>query len=205
MVEVALNLTAEQVIEYQVHGVLLQRDGNRGVGAPQNVYRCAGDDAWIALAVETDAQWQGLVDALGSPAWAGEPGLATAAARRRAHDALDARLAAWLATCAPADAVDVLLAAGVPAAEVVCPPEVLLNEQLVDRGFFERLLHPDAGRQHYAGLPFRPAPDQGWCHSPPPTLGQHNDDVLEGEIGLRPAELDELRRRQVIGDRPLGL
>ena len=59
MVEVALNLTAEQVIEHQVDDVLLQRDGNRGVGAPQNVYRCAGDDSWIALAVETDAQWRG--------------------------------------------------------------------------------------------------------------------------------------------------
>ena len=75
MVEVALNLTAEQVIEQQVHGILLQREGNRGIGAPQNVYRCAGDDAWIAVAVETDAQWRGLVRALGSPAWADAPGL----------------------------------------------------------------------------------------------------------------------------------
>jgi crotonobetainyl-CoA:carnitine CoA-transferase CaiB-like acyl-CoA transferase len=205
MVEVALNLTAEQVIEYQVHDVLLQRDGNRGVGAPQNVYRCAGEDAWIALAVETDAQWQGLVQALGSPAWAGDPALATAPARRRVHDELDARLAAWLATRAPAEAVDVLLAAGVPAAEVVSPPAALENEQLVDRGFFEQLRHPDAGCQHYAGLPVHPAPAGGWCHRPPPTLGQHNDDVLAGEIGLAPSELDELRRRRVIGERPLGL
>ncbi len=70
MVEVALNLTAEQVIEQQVHGIVLERDGNRGVGAPQNVYRCAGDDAWIAVAVETDAQWSAMVGVLGSPAWA---------------------------------------------------------------------------------------------------------------------------------------
>jgi crotonobetainyl-CoA:carnitine CoA-transferase CaiB-like acyl-CoA transferase len=87
----------------------------------------------------------------------------------------------------------------------VLPPEVLENEQLLDRGFFERLEHPDAGWQHYAGLPFRPSPAHGWCHSPPPTLGQHNDEVLGGELGLPPSELDELRRRQVIGDRPQGL
>ena len=205
MVEVALNLTAEQVIEYQVHDVLLQRDGNRGTGAPQNVYRCAGDDAWVALAVETDTQWQGLVRALGSPVWASDPGLATAAGRRRAHDALDARLSSWLATRAPAVAVEELLGVGVPAAEVVLPPEVLENEQLVDRGFFEQLEHPDAGWQHYAGLPFRPSPPHGWCYSPPPPLGQHNDEVLGGELGLPSSELDELRRRQVIGDRPQGL
>ncbi len=205
MVEVALNLTAEQVIEHQVHGVVLQRDGNRGVGAPQNVYRCAGDDAWIALAVETDAQWGGLVRALGSPAWAGEDGLSTAVGRRRAHDELDARLAPWFASRSVADAVATLLANGVPAAEVVLPPAVVENEQLVDRDFFEQLFHPDAGWQRYAGLPFHAPPVAGWCQSPPPTLGQHNDEVLGADLGLADGELDELRSRQVIGDRPLGL
>ena len=205
MVEVALNLTAEQVIEHQVHGVVLQRDGNRGVGTPQNVYRCAGDDAWIALAVETDAQWYGLVRALGSPAWADEDGLSTAVGRRRAHDELDARLSPWFASRSVADAVATLLANGVPAAEVVLPPAVVENEQLVDRDFFEQLLHPDAGWQRYAGLPFHAPPVAGWCQSPPPTLGQHNDEVLGSDLGLADGELDELRSRQVIGDRPLGL
>jgi crotonobetainyl-CoA:carnitine CoA-transferase CaiB-like acyl-CoA transferase len=45
MIEVALNVTAEQVIEHDAHGVVLQRDGNRGsAAAPQNVYACAGDE-----------------------------------------------------------------------------------------------------------------------------------------------------------------
>ena len=205
MVEVALNLTAEQVIEQQVHGIVLERDGNRGVGAPQNVYRCAGDDAWIAVAVETDAQWSAMVGVLGSPAWADARALATSAGRRRAHDELDAHLSTWFASRPVADAVAPLLAAGVPAAEVVLPPAVIDNDQLVDRDFFERLHHPAAGWQPYAGLPFHDPPAGGWCHGPPPMLGQHNDEVLGPELGLAREALDELRARQVIGDRPSGL
>jgi crotonobetainyl-CoA:carnitine CoA-transferase CaiB-like acyl-CoA transferase len=82
MIEVALNLTAEQVMVFESKGELLVRQGNRGVGAPQNVYRCAGDDAWVALAVESDEQWGSLVRALGAPAWAEDPALATAAVGR---------------------------------------------------------------------------------------------------------------------------
>ena len=58
MVEAALNMAAEQVVEYGASGTVLARHGNRGpAAAPQNVYACAGDEEWIALAVATDEQW----------------------------------------------------------------------------------------------------------------------------------------------------
>src|SRR4029077_13039030 len=61
MVEAALNAAAEQVLEYSATGIVLTRDGNRWSGAaPQGVYPCAGDDQWLAIAVETDLQWQAL-------------------------------------------------------------------------------------------------------------------------------------------------
>jgi crotonobetainyl-CoA:carnitine CoA-transferase CaiB-like acyl-CoA transferase len=205
MIEVALNLTAEQVMVFERHGELLARQGNRGAGAPQNVYRCAGDDAWIALAVERDDQWGSLVRALGAPAWTEDAALATAAGRQGAADMLDARLAEWFSAREVGEAVEVLAPAGVPVAEVVPSPLVRRNPQLEARGFFERLEHPEAGAQDYAGLPLRPAPDAGWCRRPPPTLGQHNDEVLGDEAGLSSQERAELRRAQVIGDRPRGL
>jgi crotonobetainyl-CoA:carnitine CoA-transferase CaiB-like acyl-CoA transferase len=69
MVEVALNVAAEQVITYTAYGQVLARRGNRGPAAPQGVYRCAGTDQWVALAVETDAHWEALGRVVG-----GRPG-----------------------------------------------------------------------------------------------------------------------------------
>src|SRR4029453_9806829 len=70
MVEAVLNATADQVLEWQADGRLLGRDGNPPPEAcPQNVYACRGDEQWLALAVETDAQWYALVELLERPAW----------------------------------------------------------------------------------------------------------------------------------------
>src|SRR5260370_9568463 len=84
MVDAALNVAAEQVIEHSAYGALLQRDGNRGpTAAPQNLYRTnevnefGRRDCWVAVAVATDKQWAGLRDALGRPEWASDPALAS--------------------------------------------------------------------------------------------------------------------------------
>ncbi|MHA7837634.1 MAG: hypothetical protein ACX98W_09270, partial [bacterium] len=63
--------------------------------------------------------------------------------------------------------------------------------------------HPVAGRKRYPGLPFRlSSREGGWHRSPPPVLGQHNDEVLGGELGLSAEELARLRKEKVIGERP---
>ena len=70
MVDAAINVAAEQVIEYSAYGALLERDGNRGpTAAPQNLYRTneidefGRADCWVAVAVATDDQWAGLCQA----------------------------------------------------------------------------------------------------------------------------------------------
>jgi crotonobetainyl-CoA:carnitine CoA-transferase CaiB-like acyl-CoA transferase len=207
MIEVALNVTAEQMLEHQCSGDLMEREGNRARhAAPQNVYACGGEEQWIALAVEDDDQWQALCHAVDQPAWCRDARLATAAGRRRHHDLLDAELGAWCASRSRSDAVAALTAAGVPAAAVVLPPEVVDNEQLRARGFFEELDHPLSGRDQYGGLPYgRPDAGDRWWRSHPPLLGEHNREVLHGELGHGDDELAEWEERHVIGTRPLGL
>ncbi len=93
MVDAALNVAAEQVIEHSAYGALLERDGNRGpTAAPQNLYRTneidefGRADCWVAVAVATDEQWAGLCEAVGRRDWATDPELSTAAGRRARHD-----------------------------------------------------------------------------------------------------------------------
>src|SRR6185312_6675264 len=123
MVDAALSISAEQVIEYSAYGALLERAGNRGpTAAPQNLYRTADIDefgrldSWVAIAVATDGQWERLCSALGSPSWATDPALSGAAGRRGSHDLIDDRLAAWCAHRGGDEIVATLWDAGVPVA-----------------------------------------------------------------------------------------
>jgi crotonobetainyl-CoA:carnitine CoA-transferase CaiB-like acyl-CoA transferase len=207
MVEAALNAAAEQVIERSAYGTLLHRDGNRGpVAAPQGVYRCRGDEQWLALAVATDAQWRGLLAALSDPEWAADPTLAGVAGRRIAHDRLDEELARWCSRHDRDELVELLAKHGVPAAPVLAPRDIAANPHMRARGFFETVDHPVVGTHDLPGLPFRLSErGTGWLRSPPPTLGQHNDEVLGGVLGLSDDEIRGLRADGVIGDRPVGL
>jgi crotonobetainyl-CoA:carnitine CoA-transferase CaiB-like acyl-CoA transferase len=204
MIETALNAAAEQVIEHCVSGTLLTRAGARGpVAAPQGVYRCTGDDRWVAIAVATDGQWQAFRAALGDPEWARDPSLATDDGRRAAHDALDDAIADWCATRTVEDVVDLLWPAGVPVADVVRSREILFNPQLRHRGLFEPEDHPVTGTIDLPLLPFRFDTVDHWMARPSPTLGQHNDEVL-AELGVDADARAALRESGVIGERPVG-
>jgi crotonobetainyl-CoA:carnitine CoA-transferase CaiB-like acyl-CoA transferase len=207
MIETVLNTTAIQPIEAEVFGVTLSRQGNRGHGlAIQNLYRCAGDDDWIAVTVATDGQWRGLVELMGRPSWCDDPGLATVAGRRERGDDVDRRLRDWFTGQELDSAARLLAEAGVPAAPVVSPSLVTGNPQLIDRGFFESLDHPRTGVGRYPRPPFAPLAGQSrWLLRTPPTLGEHNEEVLGGLCGLTDTELSRLTAAGVIGNRPKGL
>lgn len=207
MIETVLNATAIQPMEAEVFGVTLSRRGNRGHGsAIQNLYRCAGDDDWIAVTVATDEQWRGLVALMGRPSWCDDGRLDTVAGRRDCADDIDRRLADWFAGQDLPSAVESLAAVGVPAAPVVSPSLVTDNPQLNDRGFFESLEHSRIGVALYPRPPFAPLTGYSrWLLSPPPTLGEHNEEVLRGLCGLNDADLTRLASTDVIGTRPKGV
>jgi crotonobetainyl-CoA:carnitine CoA-transferase CaiB-like acyl-CoA transferase len=204
MIETVLNVTAAQTIESDVFGVTLGRRGNRGP-ATQNIYRCAGDDDWIALTVRTDEEWRSLVRLMGQPSWA-SPELSTAVGRCEYADVVDRHLQEWFSTQKLDDAVDRIADIGVPAAAVISPSAVTDNPQLCHREFFERLDHPRTGPGWYPCPPFaRLGGAARWLWRPPPTLGQHNREVLSAECGLTDIDLHRLAANAVIGTRPKGL
>ncbi len=211
MVEGALNIAAEQVLEWSAHGRLLGREGNRSpLAAPQGLYPCAAGlaptDGWLALSIATDDQWRALREALGKPDWVMDPALETRAGRRAAHDAIDAHLREWTARRDRAELVAELRGRGILASEVASPSRLLqTNPQLRARRYFERPEHPVVGAMPLPALPFRYESVEGWLRTPAPTLGQDNEAVLSGMLGLSRAELDDLETSGVIGSRPEGL
>jgi crotonobetainyl-CoA:carnitine CoA-transferase CaiB-like acyl-CoA transferase len=207
MIEAALNAAAEQVVEHGASGTVLTRNGNRGpLAAPQNVYACAGDEEWVAIAVTDDDQWDRFRKQLGDPEWARDDAFATATGRHAAHDRLDEELSKWFATRDASSTADELSEAGIPAGYVIDAREVVKNPQLRHRGYAEVEEHPVTGAHPIPMIPFRfrTRADTGWLRRPSPTLGQHNDEILGGELGLDDDELAALRADGRIGDRPAG-
>jgi crotonobetainyl-CoA:carnitine CoA-transferase CaiB-like acyl-CoA transferase len=186
MIESVLNVTATQTIEFEVFGKTLSRRGNRGhPDARQDLYQCAGEDNWIAMSVRTEEQRAALADLTGGP---------------------DTPIAEWFATQDVESVVERLAGAGIPVAAVVSPSLVTENPQLRHRGFFERLDHPSTGEGMYPCPPFgRLYGTDRWLLRTPPTLGQHNAEVLTELCGLTDADLERLAAQGVIGTRPKGL
>jgi crotonobetainyl-CoA:carnitine CoA-transferase CaiB-like acyl-CoA transferase len=186
MIESVLNVTATQTIEFEVFGKTLSRRGNRGhPDAQQDLYRCAGEDNWIAMSVRTEDQRAALAYLAGGP---------------------DTPIAEWFATQDVEPVVERLAGAGIPVAAVVSPSLVTENPQLRHRGFFERLDHPSTGDGMYPCPPFgRLDGTDKWLLRTPPTLGQHNAEVLTELCGLTDADLERLAAQGVIGTRPKGL
>jgi crotonobetainyl-CoA:carnitine CoA-transferase CaiB-like acyl-CoA transferase len=212
MVGGALNITAEQVLEFQAYGYLMERDGNRGpTAAPQNLYRTADRDAagrldvWVAIAVETDEQWRSLCSALGGPGWASPRRFDHTAGRREAHDEIDRHLGAWCMRRSTEEIVDVIWGAGVPIGAVLRPDETDTIPQLRSRGFFEPVTHPVTGSSLHIGYPVRFSGGPTKIHRrPAPTLGQHNHEVFVEVLGFSPKEVDDFERQGVIGTRLVG-
>jgi crotonobetainyl-CoA:carnitine CoA-transferase CaiB-like acyl-CoA transferase len=210
MVDAALNVAAEQVIEFSAYGSLLQRSGNRGpAAAPQNLYLSAGvdefgrADCWVAIAVASDPQWIALRTALGEPEWAMDPALLDAAGRRSAHDLIDEHLGDWCLGRGADEIVETLWSAGVPVAKVMQPHRQSELPQLAAREFFESVDHPVNGTIPHSTLPIRFSDGPSRLHvRHAPLLGQHNAELL-AELGLTPDDIAALEAHGTIGRVPV--
>jgi crotonobetainyl-CoA:carnitine CoA-transferase CaiB-like acyl-CoA transferase len=210
LLESALNMSAEQAIEFTATGVVLSRDGNRSPHtAPQGLYAChapeefgTSAESWLALSVANDEQWAALVKVLGSPDWATAPDLTSAVGRRAAADMIDAQLSAWARGRDVAATVDLLIGAGVPAATLTNPRQVYAHPHLKARGYLEDVPNEVVGTHPVPGMPFRMSGVDRWIRQGAPLVGEHNDEVLGGLLGLSRQDLDRLAEAGVIGTEP---
>ncbi len=203
MFDTAIAICPEPVLEWTAYGRLLEREGNRSPWAnPSGLYACSGSEKWIAIACADDAQWRALAGIFGREDWVADAALGDAQGRRAAADELDKGITEWAGGRAVEEAVETLVAAGVPAAPAVDPRAISAHPQIAFRGMFELVDHPVAGAHPMPTLPFRVDGVDRWHRTPAPTLGQHNAEVLAG-LGVTEEEFAGLEQRGVVSTRPL--
>jgi crotonobetainyl-CoA:carnitine CoA-transferase CaiB-like acyl-CoA transferase len=195
-------------LEHEIAGRAAPRLGRRHrEHAPHGIYRCAGQDRWIAITIADDGQWRALGELMAAGVqpvlWAKEERLATTAGRRAHEDEIDARLGEWTALRDRDLLAAKLVRLGVAVAPVYDVGEPLHAPQLVARGFWQWLEREHVGLQPNPSPPWRVAGGQPYgIDAPAPTLGQHNEEVLRGLLGLDREEIARLCADGVIGVDP---
>jgi crotonobetainyl-CoA:carnitine CoA-transferase CaiB-like acyl-CoA transferase len=201
--EVTVALLGEAVVDYSLSGRVAAPIGNgHPLMVPHGVYPCQGDDRWVAVAVSSDDEWQGLCQAIDQPHLLEDPRFATLPGRRRNQAALDEILAAWTRAREHYQAMHILQAHGVPAGAVLTAGEVISDPHLEARQFWDTVDHPEAGPYRQITTPWRFSKTPRRAAAPAPGLGEHNGYVLGELLELSSQEIAALEAQGIIGTRP---
>ncbi len=151
--------------------------------APHGFYRCAGDDTWVAVAVEDDNRWMALRAVLLASGHHVDE-LPTLAARKANEDSLDEVLQAWTASRSPWQVTTACQAVGVAAFPLMNAARLLWDHHLHQRDFFAWVEHPVTGPGPIPGVLFRVGEEGARVRGSAPLLGHHNEEVFCGLLGL---------------------
>ena len=201
-IETGMVLGAVPILDAQINGRTYERIGNRSrypAVAPHNTYRCAGDDRWIAIVVESEPQWHGLCQVLALDALLADARFAHNAARKRNEDELDAAIAAATAARDPFDLMVDLQERGVPAG--VCQrtdDKMERDPQLQARGFYRSAPHAELGEHRFEGLPMQFSGARWRIERGAPLVGEHTHDVLTRLLGYSESDLAAMAEEAAI-------
>ena len=198
-VESLIPFVADAIVDFQFTGKVPAARGNRHrEHAPHGIYKCAGDDNWIALACETDDQWRSLADALGID----DTRFASASDRKTNEDALDSELSRAIAQLSADDCIALLREAGVLSAPVNSASAVMADPQIQSREYFVAIDRAVVGTHLYPGAVARIPDTPLRADAPAPLLGEHNRQIFAETLGMTDDEISELERSGVIGSSP---
>ena len=192
------------MLEYQMTGAIPVPTGNDDPDfAPHNNYPCAGEDAWVAIAVRTDGEWQALAriietDGVEDSGLSADVRFADISSRLRNRRDLDELIARWTRNLSPQQIVERLQAAGVAAMPVMNIADQFADPHLNARETYVEIDHPHVGAEMVYGVPWRFSDTPGAVRAPAPLLGQHNDYVLRQLLGMDETHVGELVAQQVV-------
>jgi len=198
-VETGVYSLSEMIVRCSAGGEVLGRRANGDEqGAPHGVYPCRGEERWIAIAVFCDDEWNRLCRALGDEGLASEARFASSDARRENAAVLDEHLARVTRDTDAYELMERLQTAGVDAGVVQRADDLGRDPQLEHRGHFRNLSHVHLGEMRFEHDGIRLSENPPAIRTPGPNLGEHNDEILRGFLGLDDDEIRELEAREIL-------
>jgi crotonobetainyl-CoA:carnitine CoA-transferase CaiB-like acyl-CoA transferase len=203
--ESALTLHGPALLDWTVNGRptrrAVQPSSNRSQWppmAPHGIYRCQGEDQWVAIACRSDAEWQVFGDVVGEP-WCRDPAWRDLAGRLTDQDHLDEQVSTWTAVREKFAVARTLLDRGVPAASVQTPEERIERDPSTGGfGLWPTVTHSKMGQVRVDGLPVHFSETDWQMTHGGPCLGEHTEEVLTRLLGFTEDDVAALREEGVI-------
>jgi len=195
--EAVLNMMESLVTEFDKTGFVRERTGAILPNvAPSNVYRTG--DGMVLIAANQDTVFSRLAEAMGQPGLATDPKYSTHGARGANQVELDALVEQWTQSLPTRAVLDLMDRFGVPAGLIYRAPEMLDDPHFKARDAIVTVPHPDFGELRMQNVAPKLSETPGTIRSPSPAMGQHNDEVYLGLLGLGEQRYAELKAARVV-------
>ncbi len=155
-------------------------------------------DGYVALAVGNEGQWRRFCQVAEAPRLAEDPLFRTNADRVRNREKLVPHLKEVMRGRTSQEWMDLLRKDEIPCGPIQTVDRALNDPQVQARGMVVEARHPTAGPIKLVGSPLKLSDTPPAVRLPPPTLGQHTDEVLREVLGLAPQAIAELRSQKVL-------
>ncbi len=196
--EAVLQVMESVIPEYDHMGIIRERSGSILPGiAPSNVYRCR--DGEFMIGANNDMIFRRLCTAMGEPELADDPRYATHVARGHNQAELDARVNAWTGRHSIAEVEALMVEHSIPAGKVYRAPEMIADPHFQARAAIVEVETERFGPLKMQNVVPRLSATPGSIRSPAPSqVGQHNDEIWGGLLGIDAAERTRLAATGVI-------
>jgi crotonobetainyl-CoA:carnitine CoA-transferase CaiB-like acyl-CoA transferase len=165
-------------------------------------YRMGGrfpcKNGYVVILPVQENQWQGLIRILGNPPWASDEICKDEFTRAEHSEEIHSKIREIILSMEKEELYRLGQIHGVPISPIFDVAELLMSEQLSLRGFFAPVGHPELGQILLPTLPYLFAEGMKVEYEPPPGLGQDNEEVFCGLLGLSKEELEELKREGIV-------
>ena len=196
--ESVLAMMESLITEYDKAGHIRERTGAiLPKIAPSNVYSTQ-DGEMVLIAANQDTVFTRLAEAMGQPELAKDPRYATHTARGEHQAQLDALIGAWAGRNSRAEILRLLEKFGVPGGLIYRAPEMLADPHFAAREAIVSVPHPDFGTLKMQNVVPKLSETPGSVRSPSPKMGEHNEAIYRGLLGLSEERMQQLQARKVI-------
>ncbi len=192
-------LNSDMLLDYIMNGRENIRKGNKDeIMSPHNCFPCKGEDRWISIAVSSDEEWQSMCTAMEKPELAADERFSDMYNRWVHQEALDEIIGGWTSERDDYEVMKRLQGVGVSAAPSLSSERLFADPHLAEREAFHCVEHPVIGKNWVVAPPWRLSETPAEINRHSPLLGEHNDEVLNGLLGISREEIERLQAKEVV-------